>query len=115
VAVFTNVASLPDAYRLYLPHVWIDDPARRQQIAVPDRFFLATKPRIAFMQLCGATPRGALNAVESWLTQVMETTGRSVTALSNSGCSLCGHPIELENVSFCALAIRPFHLWRAVG
>jgi SRSO17 transposase len=50
-------ASLPIAYRLYLPHEWIDDPARRAAAGVPDDIVFQTRPRIALNPLRAA--RGA--------------------------------------------------------
>jgi len=44
-------ASLPIAYRLYLPHEWCDDPARRAQAGIPDDIVFQTKPQIALDQL----------------------------------------------------------------
>ncbi len=40
-------ASLPVAYRLYLPQEWADDPARRQKAGVPEAITFQTKPEIA--------------------------------------------------------------------
>src|SRR3974390_3868990 len=40
-------ASLPAAYRLYLPEVWANDPDRRDTVGVPDELKFQTKPRIA--------------------------------------------------------------------
>jgi len=51
-------ASLPVAYRLYLPHEWIDDPARRAGAGVPDDVVFQTKPRIALDQLRAALAAG---------------------------------------------------------
>jgi SRSO17 transposase len=51
-------ASLPIAYRLYLPHEWADDAHRRAQAGVPDDIVFQTKPRIALEQLRAARATG---------------------------------------------------------
>jgi SRSO17 transposase len=51
-------ASLPIAYRLYLPHEWADDPDRRTQSGVPDEIVFQTKPHIALEQLRAARAAG---------------------------------------------------------
>jgi SRSO17 transposase len=55
-------ASLPVAYRLYLPADWAADRARRRKAGVPEHIDFATKPEIALAQLrwaCAAgLPRG---------------------------------------------------------
>ena len=51
-------ASLPIAYRLYLPHEWADDAPRRAQAGVPDDIVFQTKPRIALEQLRAARAAG---------------------------------------------------------
>ena len=51
-------ASLPLAYRLYLPRAWADDPIRRAKAGVPDDLVFQTKPQIALDQLRGAVASG---------------------------------------------------------
>ncbi len=51
-------ASLPLAYRLYLPHEWVDDPARRAQAGIPEDVAFQTKPQIALDQLRAACAAG---------------------------------------------------------
>jgi SRSO17 transposase len=44
-------AAWPVAVRLYLPHAWAADPARRQQARVPPEISFQTKPEIALQLL----------------------------------------------------------------
>ena len=54
LSVANNHASLPIAYRLYLPEVWANDPDRRDTVGVPDELKFQTKPRIAPGQIKSA-------------------------------------------------------------
>src|SRR2546427_11700218 len=47
-------ASLPVAYRLYLPEDWATDQARRDKAKVPETIGFQTKPEIAFEQIKAA-------------------------------------------------------------
>jgi len=57
-------ASLPVAYRLYLPQEWAEDEERRRNAGVPDDISFKTKPQIALEQVrwaCEAgLPRGVV-------------------------------------------------------
>jgi SRSO17 transposase len=57
-------ASLPVAWRLYLPEAWASDGARRQKAGVPEEIGFQTKPQIALDQIraaCAAgLPRGVV-------------------------------------------------------
>ncbi|MGB8435715.1 MAG: IS701 family transposase [Burkholderiales bacterium] len=51
-------ASLPVAYRLYLPEDWAADRARRRKAGVPEDLGFATKPEIALAQIEAACTAG---------------------------------------------------------
>jgi len=51
-------ASLPVAYRLYLPKSWADDETRRAKAGVPDDIAFQTKPKMALDQLAWACAAG---------------------------------------------------------
>src|SRR5687767_1174230 len=58
LSLANHTASLPVAYRLYLPQEWADDPARRQKAGVPEEITFQTKPEIALDQLRAAAEAG---------------------------------------------------------
>jgi len=51
LSISTNTASLPIAFRLYLPEVWANDAQRRKQAGVPEQIRFQTKPEIALEQI----------------------------------------------------------------
>ena len=64
LSIANHDASLPVAYRLYLPKEWASDRKRRRKVGVPDEISFKTKPEIALAQIrwaCEAgLPRGAV-------------------------------------------------------
>jgi SRSO17 transposase len=64
LSIANHEASLPVAYRLYLPKEWASDRKRRRKVGVPDEISFKTKPEIALAQIrwtCEAgLPRGAV-------------------------------------------------------
>jgi SRSO17 transposase len=64
LSIANHSASLPVAYRLYLPKTWADDDARRHKAGVPLDIGFKTKPEIALEQIrwaCEAgLPRGVV-------------------------------------------------------
>jgi SRSO17 transposase len=58
LSIANHHASLPIAYRLYLPQVWAADTTRRRRARVPDEIEFKTKPEIALEQIRTAHQRG---------------------------------------------------------
>jgi SRSO17 transposase len=58
LSVANRAASLPVAYRLYLPEAWAANPDRRAKAGVPDDVMFKTKPEIALDQVRAAHAAG---------------------------------------------------------
>jgi SRSO17 transposase len=58
LSVTTNTASLPVAWRLYLPESWAQDRERRETAGVPEEISFQTKPAIALQQVRRAVAEG---------------------------------------------------------
>ena len=58
LSLANRYASLPVAYRLYLPKGWAEDRKRRKKAGVPDEIDFQTKPKIALDQLAWACAAG---------------------------------------------------------
>ena len=66
LSVANDAASLPIAFRLYLPEDWAKDKTRRRKAGVPDDVVFQTKPEISLAQIKAAldanVPRGVVLA-----------------------------------------------------
>lgn len=62
LSISTAAASLPIAWRLYLPEVWSEDKKRRKATGVPQEISFQTKPEIALEQIRMAVDRGIAKA-----------------------------------------------------
>lgn len=64
LSIANHHASLPIAYRLYLPEAWIEDAERRKKARIPEEVTFKTKPQIALEQIRAAyaagVPRGVV-------------------------------------------------------
>jgi len=68
LSLANHAASLPVAYRLYLPKVWAEDGNRRGKARVPEDVAFKTKPEIALEQMrwaCEAGLPGSLVLVDA--------------------------------------------------
>lgn len=63
LSVANDVASLPIAFRLYLPAEWASDKARRRKSGVPDEVVFRTKSEIALEQIDAALRAGVTRGV----------------------------------------------------
>jgi SRSO17 transposase len=63
LSVANDAASLPIAFRLYLPEEWASDKARRRKAGVPEKVVFRTKPAIALEQIDAALRAGVTRGV----------------------------------------------------
>lgn len=63
LSVANDIASLPIAYRLYLPKTWAHDTERRRKAGVPEEMVFKTKPEIALEQITAAHDAGVARGV----------------------------------------------------
>ena len=63
LSVANHHASLPVAYRLYLPRAWTSDRKRRRKAGVPPAVGFMTKPQIALEQIKAALATGIARGV----------------------------------------------------
>src|SRR5450759_5333582 len=86
LSIANHAASLPVAYRLYLPTEWIKDRARRGKAGVPSDIRFKTKPEIALEQVrwaCEASlPRGVALMDAAYGTDSRLRTGMTALGVS---------------------------------
>src|SRR3954469_17745116 len=89
LSLATHMASLPIAWRLYLPLEWTADAGRRAAAGVPEKGGFLTKPEIALEQIraaCAAgLPRGGVlmdagYGTHTWLREEIGALGRVYVA-----------------------------------
>jgi SRSO17 transposase len=84
LSIANDHASLPVAYRMYLPEAWANDAARREKAGVPDDVTFKTKPHIALDQIKWACAAGLPRGV------VLADAGYGVEAKFRSGITALG-------------------------
>ncbi len=86
LSVSTNTASLPIAFRLYLPEVWATDVQRRKEGGIPEPVRFQTKPQIALQQIH--------QAVQDEVTQapVLADAGYGIDSQFRAGITELGLP-----------------------
>jgi SRSO17 transposase len=63
LSIANHTASLPIAYRLYLPEAWANDQTRRNKAHIPKEIEFKTKPQIALDQIRAAHAAGVAPGV----------------------------------------------------
>jgi SRSO17 transposase len=63
LSITTETASMPVAFDLYLPKVWVEDSDRRKKTGVPEEIQFQTKPAIALQQIRRAHEQGIPHGV----------------------------------------------------
>src|SRR5215468_9240333 len=85
LSIANHDASLPIAYRLYLPQEWAEDAVRRKKARIPKAITFKTKPQIALEQIrnaCAAdVPRGVVLLDASYGSNSALRTGISALGL----------------------------------
>ncbi len=127
LSIANHHASLPIAYRLYLPKVWAEDAARRKKAHVPEEIAFKTKPQIALEQIRWAYAAGVARGVV-----LMDASYGSNTALRNGVSALAltyvaaivptikvravsDHDATGPRMSVKELALSlPKHAWRTI-
>ena len=93
LSIANHHASLPVAYRLYLPEDWAEDRMRRRKAGVPEEISFKTKPEIALEQIRWACEAGLPRGVV--LMDAGYGTDTELRRRSRAGVELCRrHPAE---------------------
>jgi SRSO17 transposase len=127
LSIANHHASLPIAYRLYLPEEWAKDPVRRKKARVPKAITFKTKPEIALEQIrkayAAGVPRGAVLIDASYGSNSKFRAGISALGLKYAAAIVPTVKVRKVSdrgalqarVSTKQLALRlPKHAWRTI-
>jgi SRSO17 transposase len=127
LSIANHHASLPIAYRLYLPEEWAKDAARRKKARVPKAITFKTKPEIALEQIrkayAAGVPRGAVLIDASYGSNSALRTGISALGLKYVAAIIPTVKVRRvsdrgasdERLSAKELALSlPKHAWRTI-
>jgi SRSO17 transposase len=127
LSIANHHASLPIAYRLYLPQAWTKDAARRKKAHVPRAIKFKTKPQIALEQIRAAhaagVPRGTVLLDASYGSNKALRDGITALELSYAAAivptvkvrPVPAHDPKEPRVSVKDLALSlPKHAWHTV-
>jgi SRSO17 transposase len=127
LSIANHHASLPIAYRLYLPQVWATDALRRKKAHVPEEITFKTKPQIALDQIRAACEAGVARGVvlmdASYGSNTALRTGVSALALTYVAAivpavkvrAAPGQGVTEQRMSVKELAFSlPKHVWRTI-
>jgi SRSO17 transposase len=125
LSIANHHASLPIAYRLYLPQAWAKDAGRRAKAHVPKAIRFKTKPQIALEQLGAACAAGITRGVvlfdasygsnTALRTSVSALALRYVAAIVSTVKVRAAADRDAPRLSVKALALSlPKHAWRTI-
>jgi SRSO17 transposase len=101
LSIANHHASLPIAYRLYLPKEWAEDAGRRKKAHVPEEIEFTTKPQIALEQIrearAAGVPRGVVLIDASY-------GSNSALRADVSALALCYVAAIVPTVKVCAVS-----------
>ncbi len=112
LSVANHHASLPVAYRLYLPEDWAADSKRRRKTGVPEDVVFKTKPEIALEQIAAACKAGLPRGV------VLMDAGYGCNTDLRTGVSALGLRYVagiLPNTSVWTSGVGPLPQWSGQG
>ena len=127
LSIANHHASLPTAYRLYLPQQWAKDKARRKKARIPKEISFKTKPQIALEQIgetvAAGVPHAAVLMDASYGTNSELRAGITALGLTYAAAIIgtmmvrrVSHRGEVhKRMSVKSLAVQiPQHAWREI-